>query len=126
MNISSHLPDMVDQYITLRAQRLTLEKQVVELKETEELLKDAIISKGREQGLTAVGATLGLVKINKTEEPVATDWPAVWEYIRETGQFELLHKRLANLAVKEHWEAGETLPGIGKTDVYKLTVSKTK
>jgi len=125
MSISSHLPDLVNNYISLRAQRLVLDKDVAALKEQEETLKDAIISKFREGSMTACGATNGLVKMTKLVEPVATDWPALWEHIRETGRFELLHKRVANLAVKEHWEAGEVIPGVGQQEVYKLSVSKS-
>lgn len=126
MNISSHLPDLVDAYISVRAQRLALDKQAAEVKEQEELLKDTIISKYREQGINSLGATNGVVKMSKLTEPVAEDWPTIWEHIKETGRFEYLHKRLANLAIKEHWAAGETIPGVGAQEVYKLSVSGTK
>jgi hypothetical protein len=126
MGISSHLPDMVNAYVLARAQRLALDKQVEELKAHEELLKDAVISKMREQGINAVGADAGLVKMSVLKEPVATNWPEIYDYIKENGAWELLHKRLTSTAVKEHWEAGEELPGIGVTEVYKLSVSKTK
>lgn len=126
MTISSHLPDMVDAYIVARSQRLALDKEVTELKEHEELLKDAIISKFKESGTTATGGQMGLVKMTVVTEPVALDWPSIWEHIKETGDFSLLHKRLANLAIKEHWEAGEIIPGVGVQDVYKLSVSKLK
>jgi len=117
---------MVDQYISLRAQRLAKEKEAAEIKETEELLKTAIISKAREQELTAVGSKLGIVKVKCSKEPKADDWALVYEHIQKTGQFELLHKRLAILAIKEHVDAGETIPGIAFSDVYSLSVSQTK
>lgn len=126
MNISSHLPDLVNSYIALRAQRLVKDKEAAEIKEQEEILKDAIISKMREGDINAIGADNGLVKMSKLVEPVATDWPAVWAHIQETGHFDLLHKRLANLAIKARWEDGESIPGVGQQDVYKLSVSKTK
>ena len=75
VTISSHLPDLVDNYISLRAQRLALDKEAASLK--------------------------------------------------ETGHFEFLHKRIATLAIKEHWEAGENIPGVGTTTVFKLSVSKS-
>jgi hypothetical protein len=123
-SLSSHLPDLVNQYIAIRAQRLVLDKQADDLKAQEDGLKDVIVSKLREGGMKAIGAANGLVKMSETDEPTATDWPAFWAYIRETGNFEMLHKRVTVTAVKEHWEAGETIPGIGKTTVYKLSVSK--
>lgn len=125
MNISSHLPDLVDQYITARTQRLAIDKQAAELKEFEEILKDAIIAKFKEQDINALGANNGIVKMTKLIEPVAQDWQEIWDYIRETGSFELLHRRLANLAVKERWEAGVQLPGVGQQEVFKLSVSNS-
>jgi hypothetical protein len=122
--ISSHLSDLINQYISLRAQRIVKEKEAAEIQELEEDLKKTIISKFREGDIKAMGSTNGLVKMMKTEEPVANDWLAVWEYIRENDAFELLHRRLTNTAVKERWDAGIEIPGVGRTDVYKLTVSK--
>jgi len=125
-NISSHLPDLVNAYIAHRTQRLAKEKEAAEIKELEETLKDAIISKFKEQGLKALGAENGTVKMSSAIEPVGQDWIATWAYIRETGEFDLLHRRLANLAVKERWDAGKEVPGVGKQEVFKLTVSGAK
>ena len=123
--ISSHLPDLVDNYISLRAQRLALDKEAASLKETEDDIYKVIVSKMRDEGLSAMGGKNGMVKLKESEEPVATDWPELWAHIQETGRFEYLHKRISTLAIKEHWEAGEEIPGIGRTTVYKLSVSKS-
>jgi hypothetical protein len=125
MTISSHLPDLVDNYISIRAQRLALDKEAASLKETEDDIYKVIVSKMRDEGMTVLGAKNGFVKLKESEEPIPTDWAELWAHIQETGRFEYLHKRIATLAIKEHWEAGEDIPGIGRTTVYKLTVSKT-
>jgi hypothetical protein len=124
--ISSHLPDLINQYISVRAQRLVLDKEAATLKESEEELKKTIISKFREGDIQAMGADNGLVKMTTLDEPKCTDWSATYEHIRETGSFELLHRRLANLAVRERWEAGEEIPGVIHTTLYKLSVSDVK
>jgi hypothetical protein len=124
--ISSHLPDLINQYISVRAQRLAKDAEAMEIKEFEDVLKGAIIGKYKEQGIKTLGAANGIVKMTTLIEPVAQDWPPIWAYIRETGQFDLLHKRLANLAVKERWEAGIELPGVGRAEVFKLSVSGAK
>ena len=124
MNISTHLPDLVDQYISFRAQRLAVDKKVAELKEMEESLKKAIIAKMKDESMSAVGGANGLVKMTVLREPVANDWSALYDFIKANDAFELLHKRLSTVAVKERADDGEILPGIGWTDVYKLSVSK--
>ena len=124
-NISSHLPDLVDNYISIRAQRLALDRQAAEIKEAEDDLYKVIISKMRDEGMTVLGAKNGFVKLKELEEPVPTDWPALYQYIKDTGSFEFLHKRISTLAIKEHWAEGEDIPGVGRTTIYKLSVSKS-
>jgi len=102
-----------------------MEKEAATIKEAEDDLYKVIVSKMRDEGMTVLGAKNGFVKLKESEEPVPTDWPALYEYIQRTGSFEFLHKRLSTLAIKEHVEAGEDIPGIGFTTVYKLTVSKS-
>jgi len=122
--ISSHLPDLVDNYISTRAQRLAKEKEAADIKEIEDDLKIAIMSKYREQGLKALGARNGTVKMNRTIKPKIRNWDELWAHIRETGEFELLHKRLTESAVEERWENGELVPGVGSEEVFTLSVSK--
>lgn len=122
--ISSHLPDLVNHYISVRAQRLELDKQAEIVKQTEEDLKKTIIAKMREQEMKAVGAANGLVKLQETEEPVAENWNELWQYIKENDAWELLHKRITTTAVRERWNDGIAVPGVGKSTVYKLSVSK--
>ena len=73
-----------------------------------------------------MGAANGIVKMSTLIEPVATEWTLIWDHIKETGEFDLLHRRLTSLAVKARWEEGIELPGVGKQEVYKLSVSGAK
>lgn len=126
MTISSHLPDVVDAYISTRAQRLQLDRQVAELKEQEEKLKEFIIGHFRLSGTTALGGQAGLVKLQKKDEPDVLNWEELYGYIKQNDAWELLHKRIGSTAVKERWEAGEIIPGVGHKDVYNLSVSGAK
>jgi len=125
-SISSHLPDLVDSYINIREQRLAADRLVKQLTEAEDDLKRTIIAKFREGGMKALGGQLGLVKMTELDEPKATDWPAVYEYVKENDAFHLLHKRLTTTAVRELWEAGEVVPGVIHETIYKLSVSGVK
>jgi hypothetical protein len=123
--ISSHLPDLVTNYILKRAERLAVEKHVEELAAAEKELFNTVIAKMREQGLEKLGTSAGTVKLGKTEEPVSDFGPAFYQYIKDHDAWELLHKRVTITAVKERWEAGEEIPGVTKVDKYKLSVSKS-
>jgi len=124
MTISSHLPDLVDSYISIRAQRLAKDKEAAAMKESEDDLYQVIISKMRAGDMTAIGGANGLVKLNRSIEPVATDWRALYDYIKATDSFEFLHKRITTTAIKEHWNEGEKIPGVGEMEIFKLSVSK--
>jgi hypothetical protein len=122
--ISTHLPDLVDAYIDTRAQRLDQDKIAAQLKETEEELKQIIIAKYRHEGVFALGGTRGLVKMKESQEPTCTDWPALYAYIKANDAWEMLHKRVTVTAIKERWEAGETVSGVIAVPTYSLSVSK--
>jgi hypothetical protein len=122
--ISSHLPDLVDNFIRVRSQRLDLDKEVKALKTQEEGLSKVIIAKMREGDLKAIGASLGLIKLHETEEPTPENWDEIWKFVKENDAWELLHKRLTVTAVRERWADGIAVPGVGKTTVYKITPSK--
>lgn len=122
--ISSHLPDVADRYAEVRAQRLEKEKEVQALQEQETLLQKHLIAELRAQGMGAIGGHRSLVKLHEHVEPDATDWDALRTYIQETGAFDLLHQRVTNTAVKERWDAGVEVPGVGRKTVYKISVSK--
>jgi hypothetical protein len=74
--------------------------------------------------MKALGGKFGLVKLQESIEPISTDWRLTWDFIKEHDAFELLHKRLTVTAVKERWEHGEEVPGVGRVPKYNLSVSK--
>jgi hypothetical protein len=122
--ISSFLPDVIDAYISTRAQRLRLDKEAASMKEMEDLYYKHIIHELRGQGLTAAGGAAGIVKLKELDEPEVEDWTLVRQYIKDHEAWELLHQRLGTTAVKERWEAGEQVPGVGHKQVFKLTISQ--
>ncbi len=125
VTLSSHLPDLIDQYIKARDQRLELDRQSEDIKKYEEGLKKTIIAKMREERLEVAGERGGFVKLSEKVEPDPQDWTALWKHIQETGHFELLHKRVTAEAVRERWLVGEEVPGIGRKIVYNLSVSRS-
>ena len=64
-------------------------------------LESAIINKLEEQGIDRIGNNICTVSIRKEIVPTIENWDEVYTYIKETGQFELLHKRMAATAYRE-------------------------
>lgn len=63
-------------------------------------------------------------KVVVKEVPTAQDWDALWEHIKETGEFDLVQRRLASGAIKARWDDGEEIPGVGKYNAVSLSITK--
>ncbi len=124
LTVGTDMTSLTNQYIAARNQRLGYDKKSAELHKHEVLLRQAVIAKVRETGQTASSTPLGVVKIKAHQEPKATNWPEVWQYIKENDAFDLLHKSLTVTAIRDRVAEGITIPGIEFTEVWKATVSK--
>jgi len=56
--------------------------------------------------------TIGTASIVETVVPQVVDWDAVFEHIKETGDFYLLQKRPAAAAFRELHSSGQVIPGM--------------
>ena len=65
-----------------------------------------------EQGMKKASTDDGTASITETVLPNVTDWDAVYEHIKETGDFYLLQKRPAAAAFRELHDSGEVIPGM--------------
>jgi len=83
-------------------------------------LEAAIINKLEEQGVDRVGNDVCTVSIRKEIVPTVEDWDAVQKYIRDTGQFELLHKRMGATAYRELQSMGLDVPGVKPTELIRI------
>ena len=109
---------------TLREQRLKLQKEVDAVAANEQLLKEHLIQtlpKSKASGVA--GKLVRVLIINKTI-PVVKDWPAFYKYVKRTGQFDLMQRRLADSAVAERWEAGKQIPGVEHFVVPTISMNK--
>lgn len=120
------LSELIDSWHTTRTNRLALQKQVEALEEAEKNLKAKIMEGMTEAGLTAAGGQLLRVSLETEYQPTITDFGALSRYIKSHDAFELLHRRVNSAAVKERWDAGEEVDGVGKFPVPKLKTSVVK
>lgn len=111
---------LLEQTFSHRSERLKLEREAAILKEKEQAIADELISRklksGEYEGY--------LLSVRTTEEPVAFDWAAIVQFIKDTGSVDLLEKRLLKSGVKQRWDAGETVPGVSKVPKTAITVSE--
>lgn len=119
------LGECVDYLRDLRDLRIAIEKEAALIAEKESATKRHILAALSEQAGTT-GVAGKRYRAQRTERRVASvkDWTALYGWIRDTGRFDVLQKRLLNSAVIDMWEADEDVPGCEPAIVVDLSVTK--
>ena len=107
----------------LRAQRLELQKQVNAISESETTIKEHIIATLPKTDTGAAGK-LASIRVKTDPIPQVEDWDALYTYIKKTGDFDLLHRRLANKAVEDRWENNKEIPGVTRFNLTTVSLNK--
>lgn len=113
-----------DLYAEVREIRLAMEKEVEKVQAREMELREHLIASLSKSDDTGVAGKTHRAQIVVKPEPKAEDWPAVQAFIQKSGRFDILQKRLAVTAVKDMWDAGEAVPGVGKVLVPSVSITK--
>jgi hypothetical protein len=115
-------------YAKLRTERLALDKKSTELKTEEDMIRGMVLREmlGRPQPLFQDKVNKLQAELKMRAYADVTDWPALQQHIRLTGEFDLLQKRVTITAVRERWEAGKTVPGVMQAQEPEVTISKFK
>lgn len=121
----SSLGSLIDQRFELRVKRMKAAKEVEAMKSQEKKLEDDIKEKMKEAGdLQIAGGHLANVSLNPTTVAHVVDWDKVHEFIRETGHFHLLQKRMSDPAYREMLTHDIQVPGVEPTTLTKLSLTK--
>ena len=115
---------IIDDVVANKKERAEIATRDKELIEEFRSLEMELIIRFEEQGMTKASTLAGTVSITETVLPQVTDWDAVYEHIRDTGDFYLLQKRPAAAAFRELHQADIQVPGM---DAYtKKSISLRK
>lgn len=119
----AELARLVDAYYQKREERLALQREVDKLDTQEKEFKALIISSLRDEKITSIGGKLKRATLNTKNKPSVNNWPALYAHIRETGEFDLLQRRLTETAVQVRWEDKLVVPGVVPFPVDDLSLS---
>ena len=120
------LPDLVDLYNEARTVRLAAAKAVAAMEAEEQELKAQLIAAFKAEGSTASGGKTAIAKLVVNQEPSAGNWDSLYAHIRQTGEFELLYRRINPASIKERKDVGVDVPGIAWFPVESLSLSQIK
>ena len=76
-----------------------------------------------QSGSTEVAGAYARAKWGTKSVPQVRDWPSLYDFIRSSGSFELLHKRIGVKAWQERVDAGLTVPGVEQVILPEMKIT---
>lgn len=123
MNIS----ELIEEIIKVKGQRSDLTVVDSELAKKLHVLEKDLMQAMNMAGTVKAASDSGhSCKMEQKPYPAIVDWNSFYEYVSTTNSFDLLHKRLSNAAFRDRWAAGEEIPGTSQSQVWELTVTKSR
>lgn len=116
--------DLVDRYQETRTRRLAMEKEAEKVHDLEKEMAVKILAALKDAEAPVIGGSTHQCTRKVSNEPFAEDWDDLHNHIIETGEWDLMQKRLGVAAVKLRWDEGEEVPGVGSFPVEKLGLTK--
>jgi hypothetical protein len=110
-------------YIT-KQKRLAAQKEIAPLGEFEKTLKEYLINNLPKSQAEGISGKTANAKIVRKEIPYVEDEKKILAFAKKPGNEDLIKISVNMEAVEARWEAGKTVPGVGKHTV--VTVSSTK
>lgn len=125
MKFPNSMAACADLLYDLRQERIAADKAAAKLKADENALVEHIILSLPKDSGGAVGKHHKVETYN-AEKLVVKDWDPLYAYIKRTGRFELLQKRLGEGAAQELIEDGKTIPGVEPFTIVKVSLTAAK
>ncbi len=123
---SKAMANLADRWFNQREQRLAKEKEAQNLKAKEVELRELLISSLVSSKATGIGGKKVVVKLKNKEKPIVQDWDVVRKFIIDNNAWDILQKRLSDVAVRARQEEDVTIPGIDKYEFVDLSYSRQK
>lgn len=116
--------ECADLLYSLRAARTEAQKATDQIDARFKALQEYVIETLPKSNASGIAGKLARVQSTVSEVPQVQDWALLHRHIQETGAFELMQRRLSDSAIKERWESGASVPGVGSFQAVKLSITK--
>ena len=127
-----NIDQVIEGYLALRGQKEALAKKQKEemapLLDKMEKVENWLQAQLQSQGLTSIAAKgVGTAFLETRTDAGVADWDAAFEWIKATGQWAFLERRVSKSVVKDYMDAhGEVPPGIAVSSEVVLRVRKAQ
>lgn len=113
-----------DKIYELKEKKREAQKVVDAIAAEESALREHIINtlpKSESQGVAGKKARVTVVT---KVVPQVKDWEEFYKYVKRTGSFDLMQRRLSDKAVMDRLENGKKLPGVEIFNATTLSINK--
>lgn len=115
-----------DMLYTLRDERLAVSKQAAAIGEKESILREYLINNLPKSNASGISGKVANVTISTETVPSVSDKKKFLAYVKRTGAFDLITSSMNTKAIRDRWDDGKSVPGIGQFNVVKVSVTKVK
>ena len=119
------LNDLLVEVAKIRGEIKTVQAEEKSLKSQQRELESQISIRTQEQGLDKISNDVCTISLRNEIVPTVEDWDQLHEHITDTGQFELLQKRVSATAYRELIAAGMDVPGVKSTELTRINFRST-
>jgi len=114
------IDDLLDTLTSTRGEIKALQEVEKKLKSRQRELEATLMTRLDQQGIDRVGNDVCTVSLKKEIVPTVEDWDKVQQHVRDTGQFELLQKRMSATAYRELRTMNLDVPGVKPTELTRI------
>jgi uncharacterized small protein (DUF1192 family) len=106
----------------MEAEKKRLKADIARIDETLRAAEADVIAYMRGSGMVSMGKAGLTATLKAVIRPKVEDWEAFWAHVAQTGEWDLLYRRVSQSAFTERREAGVQVPGLVGEEVIELTV----
>ena len=106
------IDELIDRKKSIKTQMEKLNSELKGLREQENDIDLQLLKKLDSEGLKKTANEVASVSIKEETVPDVHDWDALYEHIKQTGDFSLIQRRVSSTAYSELLKLGENVPGL--------------
>ena len=124
LKLPKTLAGCADRLYELKGLKSKAAAVVAEMENEEKAIREHLINNLPKSEASGVAGRVARVTIETKTVPTVEDWDAFYAYVAKTKSFDLLQRRLGEGAIKERWDAGKAVPGVGKFKAVTISLNK--
>ena len=114
------IDELIDRKKSIKTQMEKLNSELKGLREQENNIDLELLKKLDTEGLKKTANEVASVSIKEETVPDVHDWDALYEHIKQTGDFSLIQRRVSSTAYRELLKLGENVPGLQPREIRRI------